>query len=75
MPSFAGDKDIYWLDLPGVIILPTQTMQYYRGNPANLPDICIKFDFPKMGNLIIPVYPHPSNDGIFALSLVRDSRS
>ena len=32
----------------GVIILPTQTMHYYKGNPSKLPYIC------KMGNLMTP---------------------
>ena len=33
----------------GVIILPTQTMHYYKRNPTKLPYMCIKFDPLKMG--------------------------
>ena len=31
----------------GIIILPTQTMQYCKENSSRLPHICIKFDSPK----------------------------
>ena len=31
----------------GVIILPTQTMHYYKGNPSNWPYIYVKFDAPR----------------------------
>ena len=34
---------------------PTQTScTIFKGNPSNLPYICIKFDAPQIGNLIIP---------------------
>ena len=39
-----------------VIILPTQTMHDQRGNPSNLPYLCIEFDPPKTGNFMIPVF-------------------
>ncbi len=44
----------------GVIILPTQKMHFiiYKGNPSNLPYICMKFDFPKICNLMTPVKPY-----------------
>ena len=35
--------------ISGVILLPTQTMHLYKGNPSNLPYICINFDLPQTG--------------------------
>ena len=31
----------------GAMMLPSQTMHYYKGHPPKLPYICIKFDPPK----------------------------
>ena len=40
-PTFGGDH-------AGVLILPTQTMHYYKGNPSKLPFIC-SVSFPPNG--------------------------
>ena len=45
--------------IPGVIILPTQTMHYYTGNPSKLPYIVL-FHPPPMGNFHHPCIPSPN---------------
>ena len=40
---------VAFMTITGVIILPTQTMHYHKGNLSELPYICI-VRFPKMGN-------------------------
>ena len=39
----------------GVIILPTQTMHCYKGNPFKITRKIVWFDSPQMGNLMTPV--------------------
>ena len=46
----------------GVIILPTQTMHYYRGIPQNYHTFVL-FDPPRNGNLMTPVIPKPEFSG------------
>ena len=47
----------YNFDLPlaGVIILPTQTMHYSKGNPWKVPYIC-SVSSPQMGSIMTPVW-------------------
>ncbi len=40
----------------GVMILPTQTMHYYKGNPSTITNICIVW-YLQMGNLMTPADP------------------
>ena len=47
--------DFFTQPFAGVIVLPTQTMHGYKGNPSKLPQICICCLLPpsqKMGNLL-----------------------
>ena len=45
----------------GIIILPTQTMHYYKGNPSKVPYICIVWFPPNRYFLMTPGEWHTSN--------------